>query len=89
MLTPSHSEKRPVLIVCVVVMSWWWALALLALGVARAAPRAGSGELFYSKHPHALFPFPFLSRDARRTALCHRRFEDGFLLSTTSFRALA
>ncbi|XP_039754757.1 serine proteinase stubble isoform X1 [Pararge aegeria] len=39
-----HAARAP----GVVVMSWWWALALLALGVARAAPRAGSGELFYS-----------------------------------------
>ncbi|KAL4707584.1 hypothetical protein ACJJTC_001629, partial [Scirpophaga incertulas] len=33
----------------VVVMTWWWALALLALATpARPAPRAGNGELLYS-----------------------------------------
>ncbi|XP_063534507.1 serine proteinase stubble-like isoform X1 [Cydia strobilella] len=33
----------------VLVMTWWWALALLALAPpARPAPRAGNGEQFYS-----------------------------------------
>nr|XP_026498672.1 serine proteinase stubble isoform X1 [Vanessa tameamea] len=40
-----HAARAP----GVVVMSWWWALALLALyAPARASPRAGTGELFYS-----------------------------------------
>ncbi|CAH1636609.1 unnamed protein product [Spodoptera littoralis] len=42
----------------VVVMTWWWALALLALSApARPAPRAGNGEQFYSKH-HIAHYFP-------------------------------
>ncbi|XP_075975437.1 serine proteinase stubble isoform X1 [Anticarsia gemmatalis] len=40
-----HAARAP----GVVVMSWWWALALLALSApARPAPRAGNGEQFYS-----------------------------------------
>ncbi|XP_045499118.1 serine proteinase stubble-like [Colias croceus] len=40
-----HAARAP----GVVVMSWWWTLAVLALSEpARAAPRAGIGEQFYS-----------------------------------------
>ncbi|XP_063826647.1 serine proteinase stubble isoform X1 [Ostrinia nubilalis] len=40
-----HAARAP----GVVVMTWWWALALLALATpARPAPRAGNGELIYS-----------------------------------------
>ncbi|CAH0587101.1 unnamed protein product [Chrysodeixis includens] len=40
-----HAARAP----GVVVMSWWWALALLALSApARPAPRAGNGEQIYS-----------------------------------------
>ncbi|XP_022127727.2 serine proteinase stubble isoform X1 [Pieris rapae] len=39
-----HAARAP----GVVVMSWWWTVALIAVLPVRAAPRAASGEQFYS-----------------------------------------
>uniref|UniRef100_A0A2H1VI16 SFRICE_038081 n=1 Tax=Spodoptera frugiperda TaxID=7108 RepID=A0A2H1VI16_SPOFR len=57
--SPLHMDTRNTSgVTSVVVMTWWWALALLALSApARPAPRAGNGEQFYSKH-HIAHYFP-------------------------------